>query len=334
MASAILLHPARRDLALTSGVLLLALGASACGPRATRVVTAPNGDPAFLVECNEVANCASRATEVCPQGYDVLSAGETTDPTLELFLCPTMNRSCRHDLERNQMMVQCKASPTLPGPPTFASAPPPRAAAGFALGASIAEMQEACVHGGHSFGPFGPHENGWLRCAGFLEDPGFRGFALLKTCADSVCAVRLVVEPEKDQSWLARTTVIALALGSQFGTPRQGTKGDFVTCAADPDTCMQDPKGQVEFSWRWPDGHRVALVTKANHPHLPLTTVTYLVSPRSKTPASQPAKSPTETKPANQLAPDAGSGKESEDAGVFLDGGTATSDRLTNREST
>jgi len=300
------LYRGRFGRTLLSVASVLALGALACGPGATRIVTGPDGDPAYLVECVDVPTCAARATEVCPAGYDVLSAGVATDPTLNLFVCPTMDRSCRHDLDRNQMLVQCKASPTLPGPPTYASASPPSVAGGFALGASIEEMKTACERAGYSFQPFGPPAHGWLRCTGFLVDPGFRGYALLKPCAERVCDVRLVVEPEPEQSWVARTSTIAIALRSQFGTPHQGSKSDFVACAADPDACMQDPKGQVEFLWRWPDGHRVVLVTKANHPQSPLTTVTYSVGPRLAPPTLPPAQSPLTTTPENSSAPDAG----------------------------
>lgn len=289
---------------LFSVVVMLAFGA--CGPRATRVVTGPNGDPAYLVECLDVPTCAARATEVCPAGYDVISAGVASDSTLDLFLCPSMDHSCRHDLDRNQMLVQCKASPTLPGPPAFASAAPPKEAGGFVLGASIDEAKVACERDGHSFQPFGPRENGWLRCTGFHEDPGFRGYALLKPCAERVCTVRLVVLPEPEQSWVARTSMVAVGLRSQFGTPRQGTKSDFVACAADPDGCMRDPEGQVEFLWRWPDGHRVGLVTKANHPQSPLTTVTYSVALLPTRPPLPSAESPLPNLSESWSAPDAG----------------------------
>ena len=131
-----------------------------------------------------------------------------------------------------------------------------------------------------------------------------------------------MVEPDQERNWVARTTKIALALGSQFGTPHQGSKGDFVTCVADADGCMQDPNGRVEFLWRWPDGHRITLVTKANHPYPPLTTVTYLAAPQPKTLASHPALAPAEANPASQSSLDAGSGGHVEDAGAYLDGGT------------
>jgi hypothetical protein len=302
--------------ALALSPLVLVLGISACGPRPTRVVTAPNGDPAFLVECYEASSCASRATEVCPAGYDVLGAGEAIDRTQNL-LCPTADPSCRQHRDRSQMLVQCKASPTLPGLPTYAAAPPPRAAGGFVLGAKVAELQAACEHAGYAFGPFGSPEQHWLRCSGFLENPGFRGFALLRPCADRVCTVRLVVGAEQNQSWLARTTNIALALSSQFGTPHQGAASGFVACAADPDACMRAPHGRIEFLWRWPDGHRVSLVTRANHPHPPLALVTYRVAPGSTPPAASPDETTSTTGDEGQSAPHAEDGlEEPQDAGA------------------
>jgi hypothetical protein len=103
---------------------------------------------------------------------------------------------------------------------------------------------------------------------------------------------------------MARTRAIVLALGSRYGRPYQGFDSDFVTCAQDPDTCMQMPDRRIEFAWRWPDGHRINLVTKANHPYPPLTMVTYGVA----APSIVPSQDQTEQDPSSPSAAKATNG--------------------------
>ncbi|MCB9608325.1 MAG: hypothetical protein H6716_17180 [Polyangiaceae bacterium] len=97
------------------GLAIVVCALLGCGGGASvKEVSGPNGYPALVIECKELADCLEEAGKSCPRGYDVLMAEREDRPNAAANAAEGYNASIqkraavRYTDEIKTLMVGCR----------------------------------------------------------------------------------------------------------------------------------------------------------------------------------------------------------------------------------
>ena len=249
-----------------------------------QMVRGPTGK-AFVVECRDLPDCASKARTTCAGDYQVVTSGSNTREEDDATLLQSIDRDMRgkgdeddfkHVRTVQQLMFKCSPRQLVSPDPKKkdAGAAPPQGVAGFDFGASVDEARRACEAAGHTF----ELTKKGARCDAPAKDVGVSGLHVeLDMCDETVCRVRLVrdARPRNKRGWIKRFASLKKRLKRKYGKPHQPDARTLAACRDDFDDCMQGRDASLVYRWVWPQGPQIALAVIASPPDGPRLELQY-----------------------------------------------------------
>jgi hypothetical protein len=172
---------------------------------------------------------------------------------------------CKHKQQADDPVTPSWWSPpassaaTAPKPKLAA----PKGAGGFWLGASRADVQQACVGGGFQWEEKGQRPT----CSGTPEAFGLPATARFKFCEDSLCIIEIIVAPQPDKSpwWGPSFEKLQAALVKRYGAADDNSL-DLGDCTGRMTSCLDKPEAKATVTWLWKTGHKLMLFTHRKEP--------------------------------------------------------------------
>jgi hypothetical protein len=150
---------------------------------------------------------------------------------------------------------------------------PPKGAAGFRFGQSLAEVEAACLTAGSWKGGDAP------TCSAAPVEVGFDArikFGVTDGALDTI-ALRTRPESAKSTEWVAIYKRAAAGLRKKYGAPVTSTTAIPNECRDSLPDCLYDGRAKALQVWKWPAGETISLRMWGSEDVPPAITIVYSV---------------------------------------------------------